>query len=65
MKWIVSKAKSPSFGDIAKELTRDMARMLKMSETLSTSRAPELSQEIAWQYTKGRLSRDAVQNSDH
>jgi hypothetical protein len=55
--WVISKVKSPDFRGVAMRLVADVARMLKMSCTLSPSRAPEPSPEIAWQYTKGKLRR--------
>jgi hypothetical protein len=58
--WGGSKVKTPDFGGVATRLVADMARMLKVNGTLSTSRAPEPSPEISWQYTKGKLSRDIL-----
>jgi hypothetical protein len=54
------KRENPDFGGVATRLVADMARMLKVNGTLSTSRAPEPSPEISWQYTKGKLSRDIL-----
>ena len=51
----MSKVKTPGFNNVALRFVTDVARRLKINETLPPLRAPEPSQEIAWQYTKGNI----------
>ncbi|KAF2810174.1 uncharacterized protein BDZ99DRAFT_387355, partial [Mytilinidion resinicola] len=50
--WVTSKVNSTEYRSVASRLVADVARMLKLSGPLATTRAPEPSPEVAWQYTK-------------
>lgn len=53
--WVVSKVKTPGFSGVARNIAVGLARVLKVSGSLSTSKAPEPNPEAAWRYTIGKI----------
>ncbi|KAI1619628.1 hypothetical protein EDD37DRAFT_642718 [Exophiala viscosa] len=49
--WVILNTKSKDYASIVKRVVHNSARMLKMSNSLSSSRVPDPPPEIAWQYT--------------
>ncbi|KAK5031025.1 hypothetical protein LTS07_004760 [Exophiala sideris] len=62
--WVISKANSPDYANIVKRVVHNSARMLKMSDSLSSSRAPDPPLEIAWQYASGKSSPSIVRPTE-
>jgi hypothetical protein len=60
IEWVISKVNTLKYRTAASQMVTDLARMLKMSEPISDSRAPEPPPELAWQYTQGNMSHVSI-----
>lgn len=53
MHWVAERVKSLGFQKSATRFTRDMTRRLKLTKKLSTQRAPDPDEEMAFKYARG------------
>ena len=52
IEWVNEKAGVATFGSIARSLISDVSRALKLGAPVPTSREPEPTEELAWQYCR-------------
>lgn len=58
IEWVTEKTRVADFDQIARGLTCDVSRALKLPGPVSTSREPEPDENIAWEYTRTYFEED-------